>query len=87
MKWWADWLADNPRDHAKCPGLTKIEQVHAGHRCGGVPGIGGMGCGAALIVAAKPTSGFLFVAREQSYPSAAVGIHSPLLEDLYGCSK
>jgi hypothetical protein len=22
MKWWADWLADNPRDHARCPGLT-----------------------------------------------------------------
>jgi hypothetical protein len=23
MKWWADWLADNPRDHARCPGLTR----------------------------------------------------------------
>jgi hypothetical protein len=22
MKLWADWLADNPRDHARCPGLT-----------------------------------------------------------------
>jgi hypothetical protein len=22
MKWWADWLADNRRDHARCPGLT-----------------------------------------------------------------
>jgi len=22
MKWWADWLVDNPRDHARCPGLT-----------------------------------------------------------------
>jgi hypothetical protein len=21
MKWWADWLADNRRDHARCPGL------------------------------------------------------------------
>jgi hypothetical protein len=25
MKLWADWLADNPRDHARCPGLT-VEQ-------------------------------------------------------------
>ena len=24
MKWWADWLVDNPRDHARCPGLTKV---------------------------------------------------------------
>jgi hypothetical protein len=24
MKWWADWLADNPRDHARCPGLTHV---------------------------------------------------------------
>jgi hypothetical protein len=23
MKLWADWLADNPRDHARCPGLTE----------------------------------------------------------------
>jgi hypothetical protein len=22
MKWWADWLAEDPRDHARCPGLT-----------------------------------------------------------------
>jgi hypothetical protein len=22
MKLWADWLADNPRDYARCPGLT-----------------------------------------------------------------
>jgi hypothetical protein len=22
MKLWADWLADNPRDHARCSGLT-----------------------------------------------------------------
>ena len=22
MKLWADWLADNPRGHARCPGLT-----------------------------------------------------------------
>jgi hypothetical protein len=22
MKWWADWLADNSRDHARYPGLT-----------------------------------------------------------------
>jgi len=25
MKWWADWLVDNPRDHAKCPRLTNFE--------------------------------------------------------------
>jgi hypothetical protein len=24
MKLWADWLADNPRDHARCPGLTVV---------------------------------------------------------------
>jgi hypothetical protein len=24
MKWWADWLADNSRDHARCPGLTVV---------------------------------------------------------------
>lgn len=22
MKWWAEWLADSPRGHARCPGLT-----------------------------------------------------------------
>jgi hypothetical protein len=26
MKLWADWLADNPRDHARCPGLTKFDK-------------------------------------------------------------
>jgi len=25
MKWWADWLVDNPRDNARCPGLTPIK--------------------------------------------------------------
>ena len=27
MKWWADWLADNPRDYARCPGLTHLPQI------------------------------------------------------------
>jgi hypothetical protein len=26
MKWWADWLVDNPRDHARCPGLTDVDR-------------------------------------------------------------
>lgn len=25
--WWADWLADDPRDYARYPGLTK-EYLH-----------------------------------------------------------
>lgn len=28
MKWWADWLVDNPRDHARCPGLTVCQYCH-----------------------------------------------------------
>ena len=28
MKLWADWLADNPRDHARCPGFTPAGQGH-----------------------------------------------------------
>jgi hypothetical protein len=31
MKWWADWLADNPRDHARPPGLTNVD-LNAGRR-------------------------------------------------------
>ena len=27
MKLWADWLADNPRDHARCPGLTRFVEL------------------------------------------------------------
>jgi hypothetical protein len=30
MKWWADWLADNPRDHARCPGLTHNDPASHG---------------------------------------------------------
>jgi hypothetical protein len=26
MKWWAHWLADNPRDHARCSGLTNPDR-------------------------------------------------------------
>ncbi|KAF2032586.1 hypothetical protein EK21DRAFT_87172 [Setomelanomma holmii] len=28
MKWWADWLVDDPRDHARCPGLTDLMNAH-----------------------------------------------------------
>jgi hypothetical protein len=31
MKWWADWMADNPRDHARPPGLTEIELKYGIH--------------------------------------------------------
>jgi hypothetical protein len=27
MKLWADWLADNPRDYARCPGLTYYHRL------------------------------------------------------------
>jgi hypothetical protein len=30
MKWWADWLADNPRDHARFPGLTHNDPASHG---------------------------------------------------------
>jgi hypothetical protein len=29
MKLWADWLADNPSDHARCPGLTASDAAFA----------------------------------------------------------
>jgi hypothetical protein len=31
MELWADWLADNPRDHARCPGLTNIVSPHSSY--------------------------------------------------------
>jgi hypothetical protein len=36
MKLWADWLADNPRDHARCPGLTVTHALNGklGQKCG-----------------------------------------------------
>jgi len=29
MEYWTDWLVDNPRDHAWCPGLTEAEAASA----------------------------------------------------------
>jgi len=32
MKWWADWLVDNPRDHARCPGLTLLHSCEGANK-------------------------------------------------------
>jgi hypothetical protein len=37
MKLWADWLADNPRDHARCPGLTQGDGQKGRKRLGYQP--------------------------------------------------
>jgi len=29
MERWANWLVDNPRDYARCPGLTVSEGIES----------------------------------------------------------